>query len=323
MARDGQKKIKVGLAEARRLRKAFTPQHVQGRQRRRRFDVSSINCSPSLWHQSTNLQEWLSLRRCSRRFLAIHCGTGFTRPLFVSSYMESMSMKAIRPVLVAFMGVIVSPSGAGEYLKTATGDTNPIAIGECLSTCNSADCLRDCITNVEEPVRSRSGTQQSMEDCFGEALGNIASCADVVLLQNHDSKFDVDLAFWNCVTVASRICDQCSAGGPGFSLELEAELRKISLERLVDAAENDYRLFLAGKLTTHRLNVDVTSDGGDSAPLQGQREAEPTFDECLIDFVNNLVSCENQCGSNGACLNGCQRVAVKVYEKCAGVTPTA
>lgn len=241
--------------------------------------------------------------------------------------MEAMSMKTYKLlVVVAFVGVAIA-SEAGNFLKQATEDTKPVAMGECLATCNDAACMRKCIANVEGRQRPRAGTQQSLDDCFGEALSNITSCSAVILLRGDDAKYDVHFAFWTCVNVASLVFDQCPAGDLGLNVESETMLRKNFLGHLVDAAEDGYKLFLAGKLTAYRLNVVVSSNGGGMSPPSGRNaegaENQPDkFLDCLFDFSDNLISCENQCGSNGTCLTGCQSVAVDVFWNCTGVTPT-
>ena len=222
-------------------------------------------------------------------------------------------------MVVAIVGVLAIPSEAGDLLKAATENAKPIAMGECLSICSDAGCMRDCIANVEGFLGPRAVAQHPLEDCFGEALSNITSCAAVILLRADDVEFDVDFAFWACVQVASQRFDQCHADDPGLSLELETKLRRMYLGHLVNAAEDDYKLYLAGKLTADRLNVDLTSDGGDTTPPQEQREAEPekTFSECLADYIDNLGSCVSQCGSNSTCLAGCEKVALKKFDKSA------
>ena len=230
-------------------------------------------------------------------------------------------------LVVAIVGVVVIPSKAADFVKRAPKNEKPIAMSECFSTCNDAECLRDCIANVEGPVGPRAAPQQSLDDCFDEGLSNITSCAAVILLRADDAKFDVHSAFWTCVQVASQVFDQCPFADRDLTVESETILRRISLGHLVNAAEDDYKLFLAGKLTAYRLNVVVSSDGGDMSPPSGRNaegaENQPDkFLDCLFDFTDNLISCENQCGSNGTCLTGCHKVALKVYEKCAGVTPS-
>ena len=229
-------------------------------------------------------------------------------------------MKTYKSLLVvAIIGVVVIPSKAADFVKAATENAKPITMGECFSTCEDADCLRDCIANVEGLLGPRAVAQHPLKDCLGEALSNITSCATVVLLRADDLKFDVHSAFWVCVQVASQVFDQCPADDPGLSLESETVLRRMYLGHLVNAAEDDYKLFLAGRLATKYPNVDVTSDGDD--PPQGQREAEPTFDECLVDFVNNRAACATRCGTDSGCLTDCQSVAKEFFRDCLGLKP--
>lgn len=227
-------------------------------------------------------------------------------------------------LVVAIMGVVVIPSKAGDFVKRASERATPIAMSECLATCHDAECLRDCIANVEGFLGPRAVARHPLEDCFGEALSNITSCAAAVLLRADEMEFDVHSVFWICVQVASQLFDQCSSDDVGLSLEAESMLRRMYLGHLINSAEDDYNLFLAGKLTAYRLNVDVTSDGGDkTAPASTNAEGDEdkpkqkTFDECLDEFIANLNSCAAQCGTNSTCLSGCEKVALKRFDKCA------
>lgn len=227
-------------------------------------------------------------------------------------------------LVVAIVGVVAIPSEAGDSVKRPTKNAEPSTMAECLAPCNDADCLRDCIANVEGPLGPRAATQQSLEDCFDEALSNITSCAAAILLRADDAKFDVDSAFWTCVNVASRLFGQCSFGDPALTVESETILRRISLGHLVSAAEDDYKLFLTGKLTAYRLNVHLNSDGDDNTPSAG-REAEPPpgpkpWQECAEEYAAELETCINVCNGSTTCLNGCNSVALKRLEKCGGVS---
>lgn len=239
-------------------------------------------------------------------------------------------MKTYKSLLVvAIVGVVVIPSKAADFVKRAPKNEKPIAMSECFSTCNDAECLRDCIANVEGPVGPRAAPQQSLDDCFDEGLSNITSCAAVILLRADDAKFDVHSAFWTCVQVASQVFDQCPFADRDLTVESETILRRISLGHLVNAAEDDYKLFLAGKLTAYRLNVAVPSDAGDKTPPPGRQAEDPenkprTFQECAEDYANELQICINVCNGSTTCLDGCNSVALKRLEKCGGVgkTPT-
>jgi len=196
-------------------------------------------------------------------------------------------------------------------------------MGECLRGCKDADCMRDCIANVEGFLGPRAVAQHPLEDCLDEGFHNIRSCATVVLLRADDIKFDVDSVYWTCVQVASRVFDQCRSDDPGLSLELETTLRRIYIGYLVDTAEGNYKLFLAGELATKYPELDISTDGGDATPPGGQRQEGSTFDECLAVLVQNIASCDTGCGAHSGCLTICYKGAEGKFNECLGLPKPA